>query len=140
MNEQKQQIDKYETFLTRKLQPDLKKVLDERDKVYEDTADLKLLNQIALIKDNGKNGSPLKTLVDVGCDFYMQAKVANTNLINVFVGLDCHVEFTLDEAVVFIKKKEKYLEKKAEALTDRALKIKAQIKLVLAAIQEVLES
>ncbi|KAI9350810.1 hypothetical protein BDR26DRAFT_851548 [Obelidium mucronatum] len=137
----RKQIDKYERFLTTTLQPDLRKVLEERDAVYEETAEyLKLKNQIALIKSHSREDGSFKTMVDVGCDFYMQAKVPNANLINVLVGLDCHVEFTLDEAAIFIAKKEKHLEKKAEMMTERALKIKGHIKLVLAAIQEVLES
>ncbi|ORY28241.1 Prefoldin alpha-like protein [Rhizoclosmatium globosum] len=139
--EKQQKIQKYEVFLSTKLQPDLKKVLDERDAVYEDIAEyLKLKNQIEFMKENSSDDSPLKTLVDVGCDFYMQAKVENKDRIYIQVGLDCHVEFSLDEALMFLGRKEKQLEKKAESLTERALQIKAHIKLCLAAIQEVLDA
>ncbi|KAJ3076547.1 hypothetical protein HDU98_002539 [Podochytrium sp. JEL0797] len=138
--DKQRRIAKYEVFLSSKLQPDLKNILSERDAIYEDIADLKLKNHIDRINENCKDDSPFKTLVDVGCDFYMQAKVTNTQMINVLVGLDCHVEFTMDEALEFIAKKEKHLERKADALTEKALHLKAQIKLVLAAIQEVLES
>ncbi|KAJ3386562.1 hypothetical protein HDU84_001471 [Entophlyctis sp. JEL0112] len=150
----KQKILRFEEFLSDKLQPDLRAVLEDRDKVYADMAEFaKLKSMIALIADFGGSSfskrtgrsdldDSYKTLVDVGCDFFMQAKVYDPalSLISILVGLDCYVEFTFDEALTFIERREKQLTTKADGLTERALELKSQVKLVLAAIQEVLES
>ncbi|KAI8613315.1 Prefoldin alpha-like protein [Chytriomyces sp. MP71] len=138
----RERVARYEAFLAAKLQPDLRKLLERRDAIYAEIAEyLKLKNQIELIEQQQRGSDdPMRTMVDVGCDFFMQAEVTNATVINVLVGLDCHVEFTLDEAVQFIDTREKYLTNRADNLTEDAMKIKAQIKLVLAAIQEVLDA
>ncbi|KAJ3225959.1 hypothetical protein HDU81_007567 [Chytriomyces hyalinus] len=137
----REKVAKYESFLSERLQPDLIKVLTKRDQVYEQTSEyLKLKAHIELIQTQNMDDIPMRAMVNVGCDFFMQAEVEDTDNIFVNVGLDCHVRFTLEEALGFIDRKEKQLTKRGEVLTEEALKIKSHIKLVLAAIQEVLES
>ena len=51
-------------------------------------------------------GEPLKTKVDLGCNFYCQARVPDPTKIFVSVGLGFFVELTLDEALEFISKKD----------------------------------
>ena len=88
-----EQIDdkviKYETFLSERLRPDLKDALEERDKLYAETAEfLALKNSIEAIKaSNLQPGEPLKTKVDLGSNFYCQAVVPNPGRILVEVGL-----------------------------------------------------
>jgi prefoldin subunit 5 len=70
--------------------------------------------------------STLKTMVNLGSELYMKAVVwvalcdcgpahslracrPDSSKIFVDVGLNCHVEFTLDEALAFIDKKEDHL-------------------------------
>ena len=52
-----------------------------------------------------KPGQPLKTKVDLGCNFYCQAQVPEPNLIYIDIGLGVYVQFTLDEAVKFIDRR-----------------------------------
>ncbi|TPX63236.1 hypothetical protein SpCBS45565_g06774 [Spizellomyces sp. 'palustris'] len=132
------QIERYERFVNERLRVDLQKAVVARDKIYETIAEyLKLRNQIDLLRN--EKLKELKTMMDVGCEFFMQAKVPDTSRIYVKVGAGYHVELTLDEAVAFIGEKEKSLLKAADKHTETASKIKAHIKLVLQAIQEILE-
>ena len=88
-DETAKKILKYEIFLSDKLRPDLKCALEERDKLYAETAEfLALKNSIDAIKANNLvKGEPLKTKVDLGCNFYCQAVVPNPGRIIVAVGL-----------------------------------------------------
>ncbi|KAJ3414204.1 hypothetical protein HDV05_006909 [Chytridiales sp. JEL 0842] len=134
-----ERILKYERFIGDTLQPDLQKELQKRDDVYAEIAEyLKLRNQIELIKSEAETSKEIKSMVDVGCDFFMQAKIKNVSTINVLIGADCHAELTLDEAIAFIDKKEKLLHKRADKITEKANTIKAHIKFVLAGIEELL--
>ncbi|KAI9355122.1 Prefoldin subunit-domain-containing protein [Zopfochytrium polystomum] len=134
-------IRRYEDFIANRLQVDLQQVLEERDKIYEAIAQhLKLKTQIETIISETRNESKaLKMMVDVGSDFFMQAKVTKTDEIFVNVGLDCHLQMTMSEALSFIDVREKQLQKRAEQKTDKASRIKAHIKFMLAALQELLE-
>ena len=133
-----EKVLKFETFLNEKLKPDLKSVLEERDKIYGEIAEfLALKNSIETIKRAGlREGEPLKTKVDLGCNFYCQAQVPDPGFVFVEVGLGFFVEFTLGEAIAHIEKRTKGLEKKAEKLTDDSCKIKANIKLTLEGLKE----
>ncbi|CAO3700728.1 unnamed protein product [Rhizopus microsporus] len=62
----------------------------------------------------------------------------DTTYIYVHTGFGFHVQFTLDEAKTFIKKKEQQLQKLADKHTQEADKIKAHIKMALEAISEIL--
>ena len=78
----------------------------------------------------------LKTMVNIGSDFYVQAAVPDTSWVYVSAGLGFHVQLTLDEAVQFCTQREAHYSAAAEALTQKAAQLKARIKLVVAAIDE----
>merc|ERR1719239_26081 len=59
-------------------------------------------------------GEPLKTKVDLGCNFYCEARVDDPTKVCVAVGLGFFVELTLDEALAFVSKKDAALSKQAE--------------------------
>lgn len=84
-----EKVFKYETFLSERLRPDLKAALEERDKLYAETAEfLALKNSIEAIKASKlQPGEPLKTKVDLGSNFYCQAVVPNPSRIIIEVGL-----------------------------------------------------
>jgi len=130
---------KYEAFINDQLKPDLKAVLEARDKVYSEIAEfLALKNSILAIQAAElKPDQPLKTKVDLGCNFYCQAQVKNPNQIYVDIGLGCFVQFTLAEAVRFVESRTKVLEGQAKRLTFESNKIKANIKLVLQGLREI---
>ncbi|KAJ3160899.1 hypothetical protein HDU86_008261 [Geranomyces michiganensis] len=132
------QIKKYEAFVNDRLRPDLQRSLDARDKVYDTISEyLKLRNQIELLQS--QKLTELKTMMDVGCEFFMQAKIPSLEYIYVQIGLDTHAELTFDQALAFIDKKEALLLKTAERHTETASKIRAQIKMVLATIEQILQ-
>ena len=65
----------------------------------------------------------LKTMVNLGSDFYVQAHVPDTGWIYVDVGLGFHAQMTLDEACAFATQREA-LNARAEELTARATRLK----------------
>ena len=131
-------VQQYEAFLNDTLRKDLKNILIQRDKIYQEQAEyLALRNSINAIKlAELVPGEPLKTKVDLGCNFYCQAKVPDPTKIFVAIGLGFFVELSLDEAIEFIKKKDMKLEADADKLTKDCAKLKANIKLVIGGLQE----
>ncbi|KAF9347362.1 hypothetical protein BGX34_003202, partial [Mortierella sp. NVP85] len=63
----------------------------------------------------------------------------DTKHIFVNVGFGFHAQLTLDEALAFITRKEAFLQKKAERLTEKAAQIRAHIKIVLEAMAEIMK-
>ncbi|XP_078065057.1 protein UXT [Mustelus asterias] len=78
----------------------------------------------------------LKTEVDLGCNFYVQAKVPDSSMIYVSVGYGFFVELTFPEALRFIERKSLQLTESAEKLSKDAAKIKGHIRMVLEALYE----
>ena len=131
-------VAQYETFLNETLRTDLKSTLTLRDKIYQEQAEyLALRNSINAIQlVELVPGEPLKTKVDLGCNFYCQARVPDPTKIFISVGLGFFLELTLDEALEFISKKDGELAKEANKLTTNCAKLKANIKLVIGGLQE----
>ena len=131
-------IARYENFLNETLRTDLKKTLERRDEIYTEQAEyLALRNSINAIKlADLVPGEPLKTKVDLGCNFYCQAKVGDPSKIFVSVGLGFYVELTLAEAEKFLDRKDSDLSKQAARLTEDCAKLKANMKLVLGGLRE----
>ncbi|KAK6467224.1 protein UXT [Huso huso] len=125
----------YETFITEVLKRDLQKVLEQRDEVYEKIAQyLQLKNVIESLQES--ESKELTTDVDLGCNFYVQAKVEDSSRIFVSIGYGFLVEFTLPEALKFIEKKTKQLTEQTETLTKDSSKIKGNIRMVLEGLRE----
>ncbi|MBN3300075.1 UXT protein, partial [Amia calva] len=78
----------------------------------------------------------LKTDVDLGCNFYVQAQVQDPSKIFVAVGYGFFVELTLPEALKFIERKTSQLTVQTERLTKDSTKIKANIRMVLEGLRE----
>ncbi|XP_071960664.1 protein UXT-like isoform X2 [Antedon mediterranea] len=117
-------------------QPTQRKVLENREGLFTQVAQyLQLKTVIEKIKDNVSD-SDLKTQVDLGCNFYVQAKVPDASKIFVNVGFGFFVEFTHQEALTFIEEKVNQLNKTCDQLTKDSAKIKANIKLVYEALKE----
>ncbi|KAM4610420.1 protein UXT isoform 1-T1 [Polymixia lowei] len=125
----------YETFISDVLKIDLQKVLDQRDGVYEKISQyLQLKNTIQSLQESGCKD--LKTEVDLGCNFYVQAHVEDSSKIFVAVGYGFFVEMTHTEALRFIDKKTSQLTAFTELLTKDSAKIKANIRMVLEGLRE----
>lgn len=137
VSEVQKKIIEYETFINEKLKKDLSIVHKAQDDIYVQTAEyLQLKNVIEMIQTLNLKGKELKSQVDLGCNFFCQAKVSDTSRIFVCVGYGFFVEFTLDEALEFIKKKCEQLRKKSEKLGRDSAKIKAHIKMLLEGLRE----
>jgi prefoldin alpha subunit len=129
-------ILQYEEFLNERLKADLKKALEQRDTVTRETSEyIQLRNVIERIQ-LANSGEPLKTMVDLGANFYCKAKVQDPSKIFVAVGYGFFVEFTLDEAMGFIDKKVALLSDKVEKLTRKISEISARIKIVVEGLRE----
>ncbi|XP_048741108.1 protein UXT homolog [Ostrea edulis] len=128
----------YEQFLNERLKTDLSQVVDQRDKLYGEVAEyLQLKTVIERIKESDFQTNGLKTKVDLGCNFYVQAHVPDASMIFVSVGYGFFLEMTHTEALAFIEKKVSINNAKIDALTTEVAKIKAHIKLVLQGLQEI---
>ncbi|XP_066566166.1 protein UXT isoform X2 [Amia ocellicauda] len=125
----------YETFIDEVLKRDLQKILEQRDELYEKIAQyLQLKNVIESLQEAGNK--ELKTDVDLGCNFYVQAQVQDPSKIFVAVGYGFFVELTLPEALKFIERKTSQLTVQTERLTKDSTKIKANIRMVLEGLRE----
>ena len=132
-----QKVVKYEQFLNERLRSDLKVVLRKRDAILEDLSEYsQLKNTIELLQTQKSQNTPLKSMIDLGCNFYSSAKIPDCSKIFVCVGLGFVLEMTLDEALVFIDKKTSKLSKKVEILSEQASEISARIKVVLEGLNE----
>lgn len=130
-----QKVLQYENFINEVLKRDLQKVMEQRDQVYEKISEyLQLKNTIHTLQESGSD--PLKTEVDLGCKFYVQARVTDSSRIFVSVGFGFFVEMTHDEALRFIEKKTSQLTTFTEQLTKDSAKIKANIRLMLEGLRE----
>lgn len=128
-------VVQYEKFINEVLKRDLQKVLEQRDVVYQKISEyLQLKNTIQSLQE--AESRQLKTDVDLGCNFYVQAEVDDSSRIFVAVGFGFFVEMTHDEALRFIDKKTSQLTAFTEQLTKDSAKIKANIRMVLEGLRE----
>lgn len=134
--EQDAKVEKYEEFVANVLQPDLQRVLGDRDKLYEAIAAHSQLKQTIKCMQQVPTTDGLRTQVDLGCNFYVQAHVPDSSFIYVNVGLGFHPQLTHEEALRFLDKKLEMLNKQVKESSEKSAKIKADIKFVLEAIRE----
>jgi prefoldin subunit 5 len=130
---------KYEEFLNEKLRPDLKKVLDEDDKLCTEIANcLQVKEFLHQLKNKtfGNEDDNIKVKTDLGCNFFVEAVLEDTSNVYVYLGLGIYLQMTREEAIAFIGKRQKVLEGKRTVLIEKASTIKAHIKLVLEGLRE----
>ncbi|XP_077370276.1 protein UXT isoform X4 [Festucalex cinctus] len=124
----------YERFIDEVLKKDLQ-VMEQRDAVYEQVSHyLQLKNTLQALQET--DSQSLKADVDLGCNFYVQAKVEDSSKIFVLVGFGFFVEMDHTEALRFIDKKTNQLTAFTDQLTKDCAKIKANIRLVLEGLRE----
>lgn len=95
---------------------------------------VQLKNLIEQIKEHMNDG--FKTQVNIGGNFFMQAKVPNTEKILVNIGLNHYMELTLDEAMKFCEVKIKNLQKDSDVIREKSIETRANIKLALLCLSE----
>lgn len=133
-------VAKFESFINDVLKDSLKRIFSALEAVNEELMDLERMRDsistMSRLADDQPAGKPLKTRVNVGCDFFMQANV-DVRTYLVCVGLGCYLEFTRDEALAHIRHRTKMLEDNAEDLRDKGARVRAQITLALHCIEQV---
>jgi prefoldin subunit 5 len=149
-----QSMERLETFLEEILKKDLEKVMRERDALYNSIADChKLRSVLGDVRrsaqgvagaDDGKDrpqGSSswvpeaeVTMLTDIGCRFFMQAKLRDPTVVHLNIGCGVVLPMTHDEAVRFLVKKEGLLNEAAGRKTKDALRLRFRIRVVMEAI------
>ena len=129
-------IVEYETYINDVLKKDLQKALSDVDCIHLEC--IEYMNTKAVIEAivNNEIAKGLKTKYDLGCNFYVTAKIRDLSMIYVRVGLGIYLEYTLPEALEFIDDQIKKLESSANELDEKITKIRAFIKLTLEALRE----
>nr|CAG4638894.1 EOG090X0MWD [Cyclestheria hislopi] len=123
-------VEQYETFVNDVLRTKLKNCLDRREEVCNDIREYsELRNTIFNLRD--LDSKPLKTQVDLGCNFFVQAEVSDLSKIFTAVGFGFFLELTPEESLNFIDKKIAFLNKSVEHLNEQAAAIKADIRMIL---------
>jgi prefoldin alpha subunit len=117
------------------LRKELENLQDLQNKANEDIVEyMQLQKTLEFLKQHKSDG--FKTKVDVGANMFMKAKVQKIEPIIINVGLNVYLELELDEALKFLSMKIKVLEKEAEVIRDRSLKVRCQIKILLMYLAE----
>ncbi|XP_044539046.1 protein UXT [Gracilinanus agilis] len=130
-----EKVLQYEAFLSDVLQRDLRQVLAQREEVYGQLANyLQLKNVLERLQESGDQ--KLRTQVDLGCNFYVNAEVPDPSRIFVALGYGFFLELTLMEALKFIDRKSRLLTSLSDSLTRDSARIKAHIRLVLEGLRE----
>ncbi|CAN7127528.1 unnamed protein product [Brassica rapa subsp. narinosa] len=126
-----------EEIIDKGLKQKLLQTIASRDKIFEEQKELSdLRKNIETLEKNGVNN--LKTMVNLGSEVYMQAEVPDTRHIFMDVGLGFYVEFTRQEALDYIPKREELVKKQLEEVTKVIAQIKGRIKLAHHQIQQIL--
>ncbi|NP_001405264.1 protein UXT isoform 2 [Mus musculus] len=90
-----EKVLRYETFISDVLQRDLQKVLDHRDKVYEQlSVYLQLRNVIERLQET--NHSELYMQVDLGCNFFVDTVVLSDSLTKDSMNIKAHIHMMLE--------------------------------------------
>lgn len=157
--EEQFKLQRFEAFINQRLRPDLVLLLDRRDAVRGEIAELMQLKTQIIILDSTKSvveedtlnktenekainstvlstsNDDIRSLVNIGAGMFMQARIKSISDIYVQVGCGLHVKLTIQEAMKFINKNIELLNKRIESLTKAAADIRANISIVLEAME-----
>ncbi|KAM9584599.1 LOW QUALITY PROTEIN: protein UXT [Morphnus guianensis] len=124
---------RYEAFVSDVLQRDLRRVQEQRDSIFEQQAQvLQLRTALARLQE----AHPLRTQVDLGCNFFVTAEVPSPQRVFVALGYGFFAELTLPEALRHLDRRSRLLDRLSESLTRDGAKIRAHIRLVLEGLRE----
>ncbi|CRG99951.1 prefoldin, putative [Plasmodium relictum] len=127
-------ILKSERFIDDVLHQQLKERQKKRDELLQDIFDMEILIENLNTFINTKNQKEIETLTLLGCDSYVYADILNKNKIFIHIGYEFYLEMTLEDAIVFLKKKINLYEDKLAYWNKQISKIKAHIQILMRAI------
>uniref|UniRef100_A0A1I8Q9A0 Uncharacterized protein n=1 Tax=Stomoxys calcitrans TaxID=35570 RepID=A0A1I8Q9A0_STOCA len=119
-----------EVFINDYLKEDLKH-LEKYINIYNEEIMefIQLKNTIQTMRENLPDG--YKTQMNIGGNFFMQAKVDNLDEILVDVGKGIYIPFTAEEAIKFADVKVKMLNNECDVLREESIKKRSEIKVAL---------
>lgn len=130
-------VAEYEGFMDR-LKGDLRSIQSQQQAAQTKIDSHRdLVKNIQLLESEGQE--ELRTMVNLGAEFFCQAEIPDTQRLYMDIGLGFHVQFTRAEAINFCETKIKVLEEQATKWVTQASKIKANLKLVGEGIRELME-
>lgn len=122
----------YETFINNVLKEDLKNIDQNLQRVNAEIVEFSQIKQtLGLLQNTSDFPDGFKTQVDVGCNFFIEAKVTDPSSMLFDIGLNHFLEFTKEEAERFVELRIKALEKMSTGLRESSAAAKAHIKLML---------
>ncbi|KAM9270292.1 LOW QUALITY PROTEIN: protein UXT [Morus bassanus] len=129
-----EKAQRYEAFVSDVLRRDLRRVQEQRDGVFEQQAQvLQLRTALTRLQEVA---APLRTQVDLGCNFFVTAEVPGPQRVFVALGYGFFAELTLPEALRHLDRRSRLLDRLSESLTRDGAKIRAHIRLVLEGLRE----
>ncbi|XP_039757775.1 protein UXT homolog [Pararge aegeria] len=130
-------IGKYEQYIENVLKEDLRILYLKLQKINAELTDLiQQKHTLKVIVDKSVHPNGIKTQVNIGCNFFMEASVADTSKLLMNIGLNHYLEFSTDEAFKYLDARIKVFEQKSEEICNKAVETKAHIKLMLIGIGE----
>uniref|UniRef100_A0A183TGQ6 Protein UXT-like protein n=1 Tax=Schistocephalus solidus TaxID=70667 RepID=A0A183TGQ6_SCHSO len=90
-----------------------------------------LQNLIEKFSEMKVKNEDLSSMVDIGCNFYVKAKIPSIEYLYVDIGLGFYLEMTHKEALAYIKERTELLNDRAELFRKKSFEIKARIKICL---------
>mmetsp|Transcript_11978 Transcript_11978/g.35448 ORF Transcript_11978/g.35448 Transcript_11978/m.35448 type:complete len:171 (-) Transcript_11978:67-579(-) len=125
----------YERFISERLQPDLAAAVGALEKTTADATEYRILRE-QLEQMDTLGLDRLKLRVNLGGDFFAQARVDDASTVFVNVGLGFHAELSRAEARAFCARKEAQLEERAAGLREQAGRIRAHVQVLLDTIHQ----
>ncbi|PAA52655.1 hypothetical protein BOX15_Mlig016111g1 [Macrostomum lignano] len=130
---QPDQLDRFRTFLRNELLADLEAWLSRRNQLDRDIEQLQALHQtVATLESECSQHGFINVLGDLGCEFFVQARVAVgtkqsdfKRCLCVNIGMDVHLEMSLDEAAEFASARLASVEAEREAACSKIGQIQA---------------
>ncbi|XP_075145302.1 uxt prefoldin-like subunit [Haematobia irritans] len=119
-----------EVFINDYLKEDLKHLEKYINLYNEEIMEyIQLKNTIQTMRDNLPDG--YKTQMNIGGNFFMEAKVDDLETILVDVGKGIYIPFTAEEALKFADVKVKMLNNECDVLRKESIKKRSEIKVAL---------
>jgi prefoldin alpha subunit len=125
--ELREKLNEYINFIDHTLHPQLKVAISQREETESEMREYQeLQHNLELFKD-GKMKDV--TMVDLGHKLmYCQAKITDCKHVFVSIGMGFHAELTIDEALVYIKRRMNFLNReKLSKRVDKARDIAAHM-------------
>uniref|UniRef100_A0A8C5UDG2 UXT protein n=1 Tax=Malurus cyaneus samueli TaxID=2593467 RepID=A0A8C5UDG2_9PASS len=124
-----EKAQRYEAFVSDVLQRDLRRVQEQRDAVFRAAAQvLQLRSALTRLQDAA---APLRTQVDLGCNFFVSAEPGPPACLFVALGFGFFAELTLPEALRHLERRTPPLPQAQRFPDCDGAKIRAHIRLVL---------